>query len=299
MDCSGSPPPRISILLPTRGRPELAAAFLDSLAGMARDPSRVEVILYVDEDDPASAVVGDSRLRVTAIVGPHATMGAMNTACLARASADIVMLANDDVVVRTPEWDVAIECLQAKVSDQVYLAWPNDRFASNRMSTFPILSRTTCRLLVSPFPEEYRSAFIDYELFDIFTRLRRLGHDRLLYLDQVVFEHWHHRTGKRAVDTTSRRRPRFEDDLTFLDRRGVRQQHAARLAAAVDGREPRVVGTVATRARPAHGVAAVWHFATSWLGDSGLPLRRRLYLFTWYCGRWVAAQLGRRHAHRI
>jgi hypothetical protein len=250
------------------------------------------VILYIDADDPASAAIADPRLRVTTIVGQHSTMGAINTACLGRSSGDIVILANDDIVVRTAGWDAVLRENHVKFRDQVYLAWPNDTFASRRMSTFPILSRATCELLIDPFPEEYRSAFIDYELFDIFTRLQRLGHDRLVYLENVVFEHRHHRAGKRPIDATSRRRRRFEDDMTFLDRRIVRQQQALRSAARIENREPPPVGRTAPSAPPQHAFTAIGRFAVDFLCDAGLPLRRRVYLFTWYCGRYVAARLG-------
>jgi hypothetical protein len=260
--------------------PRLAATFLDSLATTASRPDAVEVIVYADEDDPDSAGIREPRLSMSTIVGPQATMGTINTACLERASGDIVILANDDVVVRTKGWDEEIRERHRALPDGVYLAWPNDRFASGRMSTFPILSRSTCALLGDPFPGQYRGAFIDYELFDVFTRLKHRGHDRLLYLERVTFEHHHHRTGKRPPDLTSQRRQRWEDDVTFLARPDIRQEQAMRLAARIEGRPvpPRIAAP-----RDARFIEG--------LGDPGLPFRRRLYLFTWFCGRYVAARI--------
>jgi hypothetical protein len=43
-----------SFLLPTRGRPEQVRRFAQSVIETAADPSRIEVILCVDEDDPDS-----------------------------------------------------------------------------------------------------------------------------------------------------------------------------------------------------------------------------------------------------
>ncbi len=44
--------PSISILLPTRGRPQEAERLLQSVVEISADPSRMEVIQYVDEDGP-------------------------------------------------------------------------------------------------------------------------------------------------------------------------------------------------------------------------------------------------------
>jgi hypothetical protein len=295
MASSGPEAPLISVLLPTRGRPELAWRFLDSLATTAGEPDRIEAILYTDEDDPASAAIAHPRLRTITIVGPPASMGAINTACLRRASGDILILANDDLVVQTPRWDTTLRDCHRQYPDGVYLAWPNDHFASYRISTFPVLARRTCELLGDPYPEAYRSAFIDTELFDIFTRLRHLGHDRLQYMKGVVFEHHHHRTGKRQRDATSRRHWRFGDDATFLGRLPIRQRQAERLAAAIQGR------VVTGHAEPAGAFTmpgtltrALSTLAATILGDRGLPVRRRIYLFLHFCGRYVAARLDRR-----
>jgi len=218
-------------------------------------------------------------------------MGAINAACLGRASGEIIMLGNDDVIVQTEGWDAHVRSGHARFPDGIYLAWPNDRFASHRISTFPIVSRRTCDVLVEPFPLAYRSAFIDYDLFDMFTRLKRLGHDRMMYMRGLVFEHRHHRTGKRAADATTRRHRRFDDDTAFLSRRGVRQRQAERLAAAVERLEFPSVVMAAPLVPPSNLLSALWRFAIAFLGDRGLPLRRRGYLFVWYCGRYLAARL--------
>ena len=44
-----------SLLLPTRGRPEMLKTFLTSLAKHTAHPEAVEVLLVMDEDDPTPA----------------------------------------------------------------------------------------------------------------------------------------------------------------------------------------------------------------------------------------------------
>ncbi len=284
-------PSVISVLLPTRGRPLQAQQFLETLFWRAECPDAVQVVLYVDEDDETAANLGHAGLSITRIVGPRFTMGSANSTCLAGSTGEIVMLANDDLIVESDAWDTQLRQVHERFSDGVYLAWVNDRFKRRRMSTFPVLSRTVCDLLGEPYPPAYRSAFIDYELFDIFTRLRRLGHNRLVYLDDVVFEHRHHRLGKRGRDATAQHRRRFEDDWTFLARRDARQAQATRLRALIEGTPASPIPEATEPAEtPAHAISALGAFAEAFLTDRGLPLRRRAYLFTWYCGRYAAAR---------
>ena len=93
--------PRISLLLPTHGRPTLAQRFIDSVEAQTREPGRVEIVAYVDDDDAASHHLDSRIISFTRIIGPRTTMGGFNSACYARARGDIIILANDDLVIRT------------------------------------------------------------------------------------------------------------------------------------------------------------------------------------------------------
>jgi hypothetical protein len=279
----------ISLLMPTRGRPALVRRFLDSVALHTSRLDDVELVIYVDEDDVESQGIEHDRVRTTRIVGPIATMGEYNTACLSRAAGSIIVLVNDDVVIRTPHWDERIRAVDRDYSDGVYLAYPNDLFKRQRAAVFPMLSRRTCATLVDPYPREYRGAMIDYHLLDIFKRLQKRGTDRIRYMNDVVFEHMHYRTGKAPRDDTYRRRRRWDDDRMFLALREMRQQAAERLAAAIEGRTQPYQAAPVEVAGPTSLPAAFGSFARGFLADRALPLRWRLFLFTWYCGRYVAA----------
>src|ERR1039457_2302750 len=89
---------RISLLMPTRGRPAWAERFIRSAFSTASKPDRVEVILYVDEDDVDSHHLDSDEIHVVRIIGPQMTMGEYNSACLERAQGDIIILVNDDMV---------------------------------------------------------------------------------------------------------------------------------------------------------------------------------------------------------
>ena len=281
----------ISLLLPTRGRPALVERLFRSIAETTAHPERVEVILYVDEDDPGSHHLDSENVRVVRIIGPVMSMGAYNSACLERARGDIIILANDDMVIRTPGWDNKIAEMDANFADGIYLAYGNDLFKKRGLCTFPMLSRRTCELLVEPYPAAYRGAFIDVHLFDIFKRLQHAGCSRVRYLDNVVFEHLHYRTGKAVLDETYKRRGRFEGDPTFIAMAGVRATAAKRLLSALRGDQLPAFEQPRCREYVPPGIpSAVSYFSRQLLFDKALPFRWRGFLWYWFIGRYLAAR---------
>lgn len=280
----------ISLLLPTRGRPELAARFFNSVISTAEHLEAVEVILYVDEDDPGSHQLDGGALHTVRIIGPNRSMGAYNTACYRASRGQIIVLVNDDMVMGTPGWDRELRAMDNRYADKVYLGYGNDLLKKRGLATFPILSRSTCELLVEPYPEAYVGAFIDVHLFDVFKRIQHQGFDRVIYLPDVVFEHLHYRTGKAPYDDTYKKRGRFQDDEIFLGLSQNRRAAAERALRALRG-EP--VGPAllpeAQYASPASGYSAWWFYFRRVFLDFGLPLRWRTYLWVWFTARHSAA----------
>jgi hypothetical protein len=263
-----------------------------SIAERASHLDQVEVVLYVDEDDTGSHDLDSKDFRVVRIIGPALTMGGYNSACLQKAQGDVLILANDDMVIRTPGWDDRIRAMNAEFQDQIYLGYANDLFKKSRFCTFPILSRRTCELLVDPCPVAYRRAFLDVHLFDIFKRLQHAGFDRIRYYDDLVFEHLHYRTGKAPYDETyvHARSGRFTDDPTFIALTATRSTAANKLIGAIRN-EPVAAGEDAAFQDevPASIASAVCLFSRIFLLDEELPYRWRLFLWYWFIGRYLAA----------
>lgn len=281
----------ISLLLPTRGRPALVERLFKSISEMTFHLDRIEVILYVDDDDIGSHGLNSPDFSVIPIIGSKLTMGGYNSACLSKAQGDIIILANDDMVIRTPGWDDKIVQMDAEYVDKIYLAYGNDLFKKRSLCTFPILSRRTCELLVQPYPIAYGGAFIDVHLFDIFKRVQYAGFDRIRYMEDLIFEHLHYRVGKADCDDTYTRRGRFADDRTFVAMADSRRQAAGRLLSILRGeRLPPFEPQTDCRDIPNGLTAAVCYFTRQFLLDSGLPIRWRVYLCYWFIGRYLAAQ---------
>ena len=200
--------PWLSILLPTRARPVQATRLLTSLLTTASDPGGLEVLLYIDEDDPQSLGIGLSGLQVERHLGPPGLgLGVMTNVLYRAAKAPYILLCGDDHVFRTPGWDEAVRAEFARFPDDVALVYGNDLFQGEQICTAPFLSRTACELMGGPCPAVYKSSYIDTHLLDIFAHLEHLGHKRRIYLPDMVIEHLHHLAGKAELDATYLNRP--------------------------------------------------------------------------------------------
>jgi hypothetical protein len=241
----------------------------------------VEAVVLLDDDDEDSLALTFDRLSVIRLVRGPMSMGSRTLACIEAATGDIFVLTNDDVIVQTKGWDSAIRAAAASFKDGVYLFYPNDWFKGAVLPTFPILSRRLVSTGVLNAWQAYKGAFLDVHIFEIFQRLRRSEHDRIRYLDDVVFEHLHYRTGKSPWDDTYARRERFGDDDTFAALASHRRAAADSLRRYIEGAALEVPSAV--RGPP----ASVWGLAYSLrlIFDRGLPTPWRIRVAFWFAGR--------------
>lgn len=283
---------RISLLLPTRGRPKLVERLFESIVERTKNLSSIEVILYVDEDDHESHQLHSKVFTTKRIIGPCLSMGAYNTACYHEASGDIIILVNDDIVIRTHFWDDLVQKIDKKFDDKIYLGYANDLFKTQRFCTFPIMSRRTCELLIDPYPIDYHRTFIDVHLFDVFKRLSHLGNNRILYDPNLIFEHLHFRTGKAELDSVYNytKERRFADDENFIRLSTMRSLSARRLKDAISRNvELDIKRDLVHQAIPSNYFHAFIYFSRKFLFDLELPFRWRFFLWYWFFGRYLAA----------
>jgi hypothetical protein len=229
---------KISLLLPTRGRPQFAQRLLQSVVNTAGDIKDIEVVLFVDEDDPDSHTIAHPLLSIAKIVGaPGQTMGLMNNACAKASCGRYLMLINDDAVFRTRQWDRRIRESFAAFPDDVALVYGNDLDQGIVVPTFPVVSRVFCDVLGELCPQGYRNLHIESHLLDIFKELGRRNHHRICYLPDVVVEHMHHVLGKAALDATYRKKDQRRDDWLFIALDDDRALEARRLARYIEARQ--------------------------------------------------------------
>ena len=231
-----SPDVDLSLILPTRGRPDVARRALAELASRAGSPERLEVLLYVDEDDPQSHEIDHPDLNVRRIVGPPGVgMGAITNECLTASRGRYAMLLNDDIRVRTKAWDVHIVEAASRYPDGVALVYPNDGHQGGRLSTFPVVPRAVVEELGALASNRINHFHIESHVFGVFEELARRGHERRCYLEEVKIEHVTP-GGSRPVRAQVRG---FRDDrVTYATQREERRRVARRLARRIGSTPP-------------------------------------------------------------
>jgi len=283
---------KISLLLPTRGRPFLVKRLFQSIVEHTDDLNSLEIIMYLDEDDTESHGIEDQSLNIVKIVGPRSTMGEYNTKSLESSSGEIIMLMNDDLVIFTPKWDKIIQDFTLTIPDGIFMAYPNDMEGAS-MSTFPIMSRKICEILSRPYPIEYESLYIDTHIFDIFTLLKYLGQNRIFFLDNVVFDHRHFINGKIRPDASYSHKNRFQDAMAFISLRHLRQSSAHRLLAAIKNESlPELPEQSILEIPPDNLAHAFVKYFSIFFKDYGLPLYWRLLWFVRFTKYYAAMKSG-------
>jgi len=219
-----------SLILPTKDRPKLAARLLQTIAQTSSDMDRIEVILYTHEDDTDSREIEYPGVPLVKISGNIKLMGAITNECYKKTSGKFIMLLNDDMIFRTKNWDLMVEEEFARFPDGVALIYGNDLYYGKGMASFPILSRVACKMMGRICPSEFKRHYIDVNLFDIFSKLSVLGHNRLIYMQDLVFEHMFYELSIIAYDNIPRFSDTESDQKVFSSLETLRQDTAIKMA---------------------------------------------------------------------
>ena len=206
----------ISVLLPTRNRPDNLKRMVNS----CRETARVapEFVVYIDDDDQLS-IPAAQELNLKIVIGPRITMTDYWNKCYEQASpeSDIFMQAGDDIVFKSKDWDVLVEEEFNKFPDKIVLVHGDDLDPQfrQRFGTHSFLHRRWIEALGYFIPPYFSSDNGDRWLMEIADFL-----DRRKYI-QIITEHIHPRTGKVGLDSTYRERlarhQRDNPDQLYVD----------------------------------------------------------------------------------
>lgn len=224
------PRPWFSLLCPSRGRPEMCHRFVSSAYQNAKWPGRLEVLIYLDSDDPSlkDYVSALSSTPARIIVGKSEGVGkAWN--CLARASSgEYLMMANDDLVYESKEWDWGLLKQLLRFPDQFVLGYADDGINEGRHCAFPIVSRRWYEELGEFVVEKYLFFRHDTDLWEVGKQIG--DPSRVVYIGDVKILHYHHSTKLSPADETTRRNRNNDqnkrDEATYLCADSVRERRA-------------------------------------------------------------------------
>ena len=225
-----------SILTPTRNRPANCERFIKSVYNSARTKKNVEMLFYVDNDDPAIDAYKsldwhaqkeyEGFKNIKFIYGePKSVSISWNdlaTACIG----DVLIMGNDDLVYQTDGWDEKLDQeLDIYRKDKIYVAWMDDGLNQDRHCAFPIVSRDWYECLGRFTPGTFHFGYNDTWIYDVGKML-----DRLHYIPFIKAEHLHFSTGKSEMDDTyARNRTQEKGNLYAMDKVLFEKTRAVRL----------------------------------------------------------------------
>lgn len=179
----------ISLLLPTRGRTDMLKRSLESLISTATNPSRIELLLGIDEDDvstkeyiqneiaPILRDAGiDCRANVFKPLGYENLHVYVNTLA-ANATGDWMFFWNDDGIMVTQGWDDVI----TSYTGQFKLLGPRDNHDGHPYAIFPIVPKDWFMLMGHLSQNAQNDAWLSHiaYMLDIFQRIDvEFIHDR-------------------------------------------------------------------------------------------------------------------------
>lgn len=192
---------KISLLLPTRQRPEQFIRFCNSALAEAEHPDQVEIIAYVDNDDNSYDDLKLPNLKI--IRGPRVVLSEMWNACWKEATGEIFGHMGDDIIFRTKGWDDTVRFLFASYDDRIVFVYGEDgngESERNQFGTHGFIHKNWTDTVGYFVPPYYVSDYNDTHLNDIAKALKRHVH-----ID-IMTEHMHFSLGKSEIDQNTRDR---------------------------------------------------------------------------------------------
>lgn len=185
--------PKISILLPSRGRPTEFERMWKSALETADAPDSIEFVVYMDKDDTSEYLMPKNSQHN---VGPRVVLSEMWNECYKLAKADIFMHAGDDLIFRTKGWDSMVVQTFHKFPDRILFVHGDDGYWGSTFGTHGFLHRKWVEVLGYFVPPLYVSDFNDTHLNELANMV-----GRRVYMPFVT-EHMHFLFGKGAKDQT-------------------------------------------------------------------------------------------------
>jgi glycosyltransferase involved in cell wall biosynthesis len=191
--------PMFSIIIPTRGRPKRLKETWDSIFNTVSDPSRVEIVIAADDDDPETVAEVPllAGMKSVLIVRPRMFAVPKWAEAYKSASGKICMLCGDDIIFRTPDWDKKVEAAFDQWPDRIGLVCVAEGIWNGRLATNIFLSREWINALGYFVADGLRHVFVDQWLDEI---AQAVG--RRVYLPDVMAEHLHPMKHPQYADAT-------------------------------------------------------------------------------------------------
>jgi hypothetical protein len=156
-------PGEITIIMATRGRPDMLAQVFASLKASTAQKDKVSIWLYVDVDDAVTreaidaGKLSDAGIKINWHFGGQ-TAGLCETQHTlwknSGRTSEIYMITCDDACFSSPGWDNVLRTTSAKFPDGIFLASPHDPMTADTC-TYPIFGWRWLETLQTIFPGHF------------------------------------------------------------------------------------------------------------------------------------------------
>lgn len=191
---------RISVITPTRSRPESCMEMIDAIRSTSYYD--IEVVLGIDLDDPKfdeyMKIENGSGTRVVRYIGDRRSLSSWTNyiSKIEMDHVDFLVSMGDDHRPRTKNWD--LELIKAiKLLSGPGFAYGDDGMNGSGLCTMWMVSSEVVQALGWMMVPTCDHMYVDNAIMEL-----GMKSDRLVYCPSVSVEHLHHSAGKSEMDNT-------------------------------------------------------------------------------------------------
>jgi len=197
----------VSILCPTRGRPDQVKELISTCIGNSKGIFKIEFVFRVDDDDLETIhtlqKLSKDNENIKYIEGPrgNGNLSKMWNECYEKSTGELFMLCGDDIRFRTGNWDVKLNEKVSKYPDKIGFFFTYDGFhGKGAGGTHGFLHKNWVEAVGTFCPPYFQSDFNDRWFNEISKKL-----DRHIFVD-IFTEHLHPAAKKGEWDQTHKDR---------------------------------------------------------------------------------------------
>lgn len=189
----------ISLLLPTRNRHDNLKRFVESAVSLADNSNDIEIVAYIDADDPSYD--GKIPKVVRVVRGDRIVLSQMWNRCAEVAGGPIFGHMGDDIIFRTKGWDTVVKAAFEEFEDKIVFVHGDDGGGNGQnFGTHGFIHQNWVDAVGYFVPPHYVSDYNDTHLNDVANMI-----GRRVYVD-ILTEHMHPAFGKGPLDITHQER---------------------------------------------------------------------------------------------
>jgi len=186
----------ISILCPTRERPDNVIRLVDSIYSLKSFRGKVEILFFVDNDDNTFPFELSQKYpdKIKVIRGPRQWISNEHNILYNFAKGEILMTAGDDMVFQTKNWDQKVVDAFESFPDKIVLVYGDDKATHRgKIAVHGFFHQHWVHVL-GTWVQPGRGSAWDYWASE---NARLLG--RLKFLSELEIAHIHFRQGERQA----------------------------------------------------------------------------------------------------